>query len=475
LDRVEPMDRPPDGWERALAWFAADPTSNATAQAIGQAFAPGNVDDARPEATIPFSSRHKWSAVYFRDDGMPGSWVLGGVDIVLGASPGGSPLLTRAGSMAAAGLRTMVLARSPSRIKPADDGEAPVLPDELEPVALIVLRERIRSDAAETIRYFGRQGVELCVISGDHPQTVAAVSREAGIPGDFDGVDARLLPRDPAELADVLCTERVFGRVTPEQKKNLVLGFGSLGYTVAMTGDGVNDALALKHADLGIAMGSGSSAARTVADIVLLDGAFARLPGILGEGRRVIANVERLSKLFLTKTTYAILLGVTCGALLLPYPFLPRQLSVVDGLTIGLPALVLALLPNDRIYRPGFLRRALRFCVPAGVIVAVAVAGVAAYADTATAATVSEVQAAAVITLTLSALWVLTVLARPFSPATTAIVVAAYAGLLVVLSVPPVMDFLELDVPPNDVLLAAIGISAVASLILEGVHRRFGG
>nr|WP_177216734.1 HAD-IC family P-type ATPase [Mycetocola miduiensis] len=475
LDRVEPVDRPPKGWKLALAWFAADPVANATAQAIGRAFPPDSVEAVLPDATIPFSSRHKWSAAYFVDGRMPGSWVLGGADIVLGASSGSSPtLLNRAGSMADTGLRTLVLAHSDVRIQLAEDGEAPALPAALEPVALVVLREQIRGDAAETIRYFGRQGVEVCVISGDHPLTVAAVAREAGIPGSFTGVDARLLPRDPAELTSILRTDRVFGRVTPEQKKALVLGFQSLGYTVAMTGDGVNDALALKHADLGIAMGSGSSAARAVADVVLLDGAFARLPGILGEGRRVIANVERLSKLFLTKTTYAVLLGVACGALLLPYPFLPRQLSVVDGLTIGLPALVLALLPNDRLYRPGFLRRALRFCVPSGLVVAVAVALVVAYATIVAAAPRAEVQTSAVITLTLSALWVLTVLARPFTPITAAIVGASYLGLIVVLSVPLIVDFLELDMPPNDLLVAAIGTSAGASLTLEWVHRRFG-
>jgi cation-transporting ATPase E len=270
---------------------------------------------------------------------------------------------------------------------------------------------------------------------------------------------------------EVVRTERVYGRVTPEQKKALVLAFQSLGHTVAMTGDGVNDTLALKHADLGIAMGSGSAAARAVADLVLLDGKFARLPGVVAEGRQVIANVERLAKLFLSKTVYAILLGVTFGALLWPYPFLPRQLSIVDGLTIGLPALVLALLPNARIYRPGFLRRAARFCIPSGLIVAVTVVGVVAYAYLGVQASAAQVQTTAVITLTLTALWVLVVLARPLTRATAAILVGAYAGLIVVLSFPLFTNFLELGMPPLELVVVAVAASTVASVLLEVVHR----
>jgi cation-transporting P-type ATPase E len=341
----------------------------------------------------------------------------------------------------------------------------------VEPVAVIVLRDRIRGDAAETIRYFQEQGVQVCVISGDNPRAVTAIAREVGIDDSDAGVDARFLPADPDALAELARTQRVFGRVTPEQKKALVFAFQSLGYTVAMTGDGVNDALALKHADLGIAMGSGSAAARTVADIVLLDGAFARLPGVVAEGRKVIANVERLAKLFLSKTVYAVVLAVAFGALLWPYPFLPRQLSVVDGLTIGLPALILALLPNARIYRPGFLRRAAWFCVPSGLIVAGAVIGVAAYAYVRVGSSTAEVQTIAVISLAVSALWVLVVLVRPLTRTTTAILFAAYAGLLLVLSFSWSRDFLMLELPPVEVILVALGVAVVASLILEVVHR----
>jgi cation-transporting ATPase E len=473
LDRVEPVDSPAAGWQQALSWFAADPAANATAQAIGMKFPRDGEESAAPDTTVPFSSRYKWSAAHFRDGVSPGSWVLGGPDVVLSSSdPAAVDVLARAASLAAAGSRTMVLAQASGPIPSTGALEVPLLPERLKPVAVVVFRERVRSDAAETIRYFGKQGVEVCVISGDDPRTVAAVAREVGLSGAVGGVDARTLPADPAALAEILRTERVFGRVTPEQKKAMVFALKSLGHTVAMTGDGVNDTLALKHADLGIAMGSGSAAARAVADIVLLDGAFARLPGIVGEGRQVIANVERLAKLFLSKTVYAILLAVIFGLLLWPFPFLPRQLSIVDGITIGLPALILALLPNARIYRPGFLRRAARFCVPSGLIVAVTVTAVVAYAYAGVGAPPAEVQTTAVLTLTLTALWVLVVLARPFTRATATIVVAAYASLLVILSIPLARDFLELEIPPLELVLVAVGASVAASVLLEIVHRR---
>jgi cation-transporting ATPase E len=472
LDRVESVDQPPRGWETALAWFSSDPAANVTAQAIGARFGQGGSVRAAPDAAVPFSSRHKWSAAQFSSRTLAGSWVLGGADVVLRSSDAGArTVLARVDSLAAAGSRTLVLAHSTGPIPPTDPGGEPLLPGMLRPVAVLVLRERVRRDAAETIRYFGEQGVEVCVISGDDPRTVAAVAREVGLEGADHGVDARDLPDDPAALADALRTDRVFGRVTPEQKKAMVFALKSLGHTVAMTGDGINDTLALKHADLGIAMGSGSAAARAVADIVLLDGAFSRLPAIVAEGRQVIANVERLAKLFLSKTVYAILLAVFFGVLLWPFPFLPRQLSVVDGITIGLPALILALLPNGRIYRPGFLGRAVRFCVPSGVVVALTVAGVVAYARGAGGMPAAEVQMAAVITLTLSALWVLVVLARPFTRATVVIVVGAYAGLPIVLSIPPARAFLELEVPTPEMLLVAVGASVAASIVLEVVHR----
>jgi cation-transporting ATPase E len=255
--------------------------------------------------------------------------------------------------------------------------------------------------------------VAVKIISGDNPATVAAVAREAGVLGiEGAGFDARNLPDDIDELATVLEANTVFGRVTPEQKRNMVSALQSRGHVVAMTGDGVNDALALKRADLGIAMGSGSPATKAVSNLVLLDGKFSTLPGVVAEGRRVIANVERVSRLFLTKTMWALVLAFTFGALLREYPFLPRQLSVVDVFTIGVPSFVLALLPNARRYEPGFLKRALSFCIPSGLTIGAAILTLdlishsSGWSD-------SQQQTATMILISMTGLWTLTLLARP--------------------------------------------------------------
>lgn len=481
LDFVEPLATEDlDGaTEAVLSWMGADRNANATSVALVERFTTPPAE--QPVRAIEFSSRRKWSAVSFADGAARGTWVLGAPDIVLADVPGSEDALARFAERATAGERTVVLARTDVVLDPPvepAEGERlpePDLPPALRAVALVSFREKVRDDAPETLGYFREQEVELCVISGDDPRTVAAVAREAGIHHEGPGFDARTLPDTDtedgeAELDAIMREHRVFGRVTPEQKKAMVLSLQRLGHTVAMTGDGVNDALALKHADMGIAMGSGAAATRAVARLVLLDGQFSRLPRIVAEGRQVIANVERLAKLFLSKTTYAILFAVVFGLLLWPFPFLPRQLSVVDGLTIGLPALVLALLPNIQRYRPGFLRRAARFCIPSGLVVAGTLISVVAYAYLG-GYDAPVVQTAAVITLTLSALWVLVILSRPFTLITGLVVVAAYLGLPVLLAIPPVTDFLQLGAPPLELLLIAVGASVVASAVLEIMHR----
>jgi cation-transporting ATPase E len=266
----------------------------------------------------------------------------------------------------------------------------------------------------------------------------------------------------------------VFGRVTPSQKKDIVTALQQRGHTVAMTGDGVNDALAIKEADIGIAMDSGSAATKAVARLVLLDGRFSRLPGVVAEGRQVIANIERVSMLFLTKTAYATGLALLFGVMLLPFPFLPRQLSVVDGLTIGIPAFFLALMPNTRRYVPGFLRRSLSFAIPAGAVIALVLA---LYSQTATDAgiPVEELRTGSTLILAIVGLWVLTVLSRPIDGWKILIIGSMMIGLVLVYAIPFINDFLQFTDPSLTTTLLVIAASVIAIggiEVVRFVHRR---
>src|ERR1017187_5893257 len=344
-------DQAPTG--AALGALADDENRNATLAAVGQAFPP---PEGWPrQAAVPFSSARKWSAASFAGQG---TWVLGAPEMVL--PDGQQEQLSQAAGLAASGRRVLVLARAAGPL----DGES--LPQGLRAAAFVLLAERLRSDAAQTIAYFAAQGVALKVISGDSPLTVSAVAARAGLSHADRPVDARDLPEDPGALGRLLEDRSVFGRVTPQQKQAMVTALQARGHTVAMTGDGVNDVLALKLADIGIAMGSGAQAAKAVAELVLLDGRFATLPGVVAEGRRVTANIERVASLFVTKTVWATLLAVAAGVALMPYPFLPRHLTIIDTLAIGVPAFFLALAPNRRRYLAGLLGPGLRFAIPAG-------------------------------------------------------------------------------------------------------------
>ncbi len=381
----------------ALGALAADANANATIEALQAVFAdPGWT---RTEE-VPFSSARKWSAAAFADQG---GWVIGAPEMVW--LDAGSVVRRRADELAATGNRTLLLAHTAGAL----NGEE--LPPDLDPVALVLFEERVRPDAAETLEYFREQGVTLKVISGDNPRTVGAVARRVGLDAG-DPVDARELPDDLDELGAVLDEHSVFGRVTPHQKRAMVAALQHQGHVVAMTGDGVNDALALKDADIGVAMGSGAAATRSVAQLVLLDGKFATLPGVVAEGRRVTANIERSSNLFLTKTVYAALFAVMTVLTGWPYPFLPRHFTVISSLTIGIPGFFLALGPNARRYVPGFVGRVLRFSLPAGII-----AGVVTYTAYALAradgATSREARTVAFIVLLILGLWVLVQLAAP--------------------------------------------------------------
>jgi cation-transporting ATPase E len=342
-------------------------------------------------------------------------------------------------------------------------------------VAFIVLAERLRSDISETIAYFTAQGVALKVISGDSPRTVSAVAARAGVPRAGDPVDARDLPEDTGPLATLLEERSVFGRVTPHQKESMIQALQARGHTVAMTGDGVNDVLALKLADIGVAMGTGAPATKAVAELVLLDNRFATLPGVVAEGRRVTANIERVANLFITKTVWATLLAVAAGAALMPYPFLPRQLTIIDTLAIGVPSFFLALAPNRRRYLPGFVGRVLRFTVPAGLIIAAATFSAYALARAHGLPLAQQRTAATLVALILS-LCVLALLAIPLTWRRIALLVAALAGFVLLFPVPAVRSFYALELPHGGIgstlLIAALGAAALTGFWV--ISRRLG-
>ena len=362
---VEPLSEGSVG--DVLAQLASDDARpNASMQAIAEAYKmpPGWT----ATTTAPFKSATKWSGASY---GEHGNWVIGAPDVLLEPA---SPAAAEAEQIGSLGLRVLLLGSSDL---PVDHPDAP---GAVTPVALVVLEQRVRPDARDTLDYFASQKVSIKVISGDNAVSVGAVAGSLGLHGET--MDARQLPDQPEQLADTLEEYTTFGRVRPDQKRAMVHALQSRGHTVAMTGDGVNDVLALKDADIGVAMGSGSSASRAVAQIVLLDNKFATLPYVVGEGRRVIGNIERVSNLFLTKTVYSVLLAILVGLAGLAskifgsdpllFPFQPIHVTIAAWFTIGIPAFILSLAPNRERAHGGFVRRVMTSALPSGLVVGAA-------------------------------------------------------------------------------------------------------
>ncbi|MFE6050872.1 HAD-IC family P-type ATPase [Kitasatospora sp. NPDC056446] len=470
LSNGEPAAVDPDTVKHALAVMAgADARPNPSMQAVIDAYGRGDDgasaghDGWRVIEAMPFSSARKWSGVQLLEpQGVEASWLLGAPDVLL---PAGHPALAEVDELGARGLRVLLLGRTPVPLDSPDPAAG------LTPLALVVLQQRLRGDAAETLRYFEGQRVRAKVISGDAAVSVGAVAAHLGLPGADHPVDARSLPTDPEELADTADRTSVFGRVTPQQKRQLVGALQSRGHTVAMTGDGVNDVLALKDADIGVAMGTGSDATKAVAQIVLLNDSFASLPSVVAEGRRVIGNIERVASLFLVKTVYSVLLALLVIFTHSPYPFLPRHSTVLSTLTIGVPAFFLALAPNNERARTGFVKRVLRLAIPGGAIAGTGtfVAYALARADHAT--DLKADTSVATLTLFLIAIWVLAIVARPYSWWRLLLIGAMGGAFALVLLVPPLKEFFQLSLVGTRDPLIGVGVAVVCGIALEIAWR----
>ncbi|MDK6927723.1 HAD-IC family P-type ATPase [Actinotignum sp. GS-2025c] len=503
LELVPGADSSADATAReALAQLgAADPAPNSSMEAIQEALgAPAQPWEVAERQ--PFTSAKKWSGVSFANGQ---HWIMGAPDVLLDLASAGGPAgavaptsavvphsdpavepnaaatsdpaagstatpsapsraaaRERAAAIAATGQRVLLLARSDTPVTAAN------APGNLEPLAFILLDQKIRPDASDTLRYFDSQGVAVKVISGDNAAAVGAVTTQLGVDVGTP-VDARTIPE--ASFAETINENAVFGRVTPDQKRAMVAALRGAGHTVAMTGDGVNDVLALKDADLGIGMGSGTSATRSVAKIVLLDDKFASLPHVVGEGRRVVGNIERVARLFLTKTVYSAVLAIAVLLFALPYPFVPIHVTITGWFTIGIPAFLLSLPPNNDAARPGFVQRVMRFGFPAGLIVGVAtfITYVTLYDGAASSAYATQVSTATLLTMIIASSWVLVVVARPYVWWKILLILLPLVGYGVIFLWPLTQRVFMLDSSNSGAMALGTLVGAVGAALIEAL------
>jgi cation-transporting P-type ATPase E len=462
----------PAAAHEALSRFAASaPDRNRTLQAIADRY------PARPEevsAEVPFSSQWKWSGVAL--DGR--CYVLGAPDVLenAGALELSPVLANTLRHQTEAGRRVLAFGEASGSL-PRDPSSEP--PPAVSPLALVVLEETLRPDAAETIAHMREQEVDLKLISGDARETVTAVARAVGVPADVGVVEGRELPDDDRSLAEVAQRNTIFCRIQPEQKSALVGALSGAGRFTAMIGDGVNDVPALKRARLAVGMGSGTQVTKGVADIVLLKDQFSRLPQAVGEGRRIARNIHRLGRLYLTKTIYAAALILLVAVPGFAFPFLPRHLTIAAFLTIGIPSFVLALAPSDGpLYRGRLLRALAAFAVPAGLSIALASIASFFLVDTVFGGSLDEARTAATTTLIVLGLCFVLLLER--GPGREHIAIQSYmlalvAGLgalyALALAASPVRDFFELSLLSAGQWFLAL-LSAAAGLVVASVIWR---
>ena len=450
--RVTDLVGPPS-LEAHLARYAASSIArNATLEAIATAYPAAA---APVEEQIPFSSRQRF-----------GAQRIGGIGYVLGA-PEHFALgahRARAEEAAAAGRRVLAF------------GTADKL-DDVRPQAtgLVLLAEELRPEARSTVEWFRSEGVELKVLSGDRPETVAAIARDVGIDGAH--IDASSLPADPGALEEAVLANSVFGRISPDQKRHVVEALGRSGRYVAMIGDGVNDVPALKAARLAIAQGTGTQMARTVADVVLVNGEFSAVPAMVAEGRQILRNVQRVAKLFVTKSAFAAFLILSIGLTPTAYPLLPRQLTLAASLTIGIPGFFLALAPSTGRYRAGgFLRELARFALPAGTAAGLGVLSSYLFALNLLDLKVIQGRTVAVTVLVLVGLYLIVALevtGRVRGAAVSTLCLVLLGVYVSVLLVPFAREFFALASPNLQIVLSALGGATVAISGLAVLDDRF--
>jgi len=358
--------------ERLLGDFAASASGgNRTSEAV-QAALGGQKRPLREE--VPFSSERKWSALCFDTDDLRGVYVLGAPEMLRPhVDWPGADLDRQIAEWADAGLRVLLFASRPDPA-PLHDGDAPRLPDGLIPLGTLVFEDELRAEAEAAIRGFAQAGIRLKVISGDNPHTVAALAKQAGLDGSAQAVSGLELDgMDEAQFAQAAADATIFGRITPQQKERLVDALRQRGHYVAMIGDGVNDVLSLKKANLGIAMQSGSQATRGVADIVLLNDSFGALPTAFSEGQRIVNGMQDIFRLFLTRVGYVALLIMSVAVIELGFPFTPKHGTLLTLLTVGIPTLLLAAWSRPGpARRRSLIRSVIRFVLPASVTIALA-------------------------------------------------------------------------------------------------------
>ncbi|HEU4942621.1 MAG TPA: HAD-IC family P-type ATPase, partial [Gaiellaceae bacterium] len=458
---VELVER--DDRARDVGRFAASsPVPNDTLAAIAAAY-PTPAEE--PEHVVPFSSRWRWSGLR-----------LGGRDLVLGAPElfELGPLAERAAAESADGRRVLAFGTSSEPLAGVDPAAGP--PPQFRASALVVIAERLRPEARATVEYFRREGVALKVISGDRPETVAAIARDAGIPV-TEPLDGRILPADAHELARALEGTSVVGRISPEDKKRVVEALAAGGHYVAMVGDGVNDVPALKASRLAIAQGAGTQMAKSVADLVLVRGDFAALPAMVREGRQVLRNLQRVARLFVTKSAFAAFLILSAGLTPTAYPLLPRHLTLAAALTIGIPAFFLALAPSRGAFAaPGFLRDVSAFALPAGTAAGLGVLSsywFALYVLDLPVAEARTVATTALVAIGLYFVLVLEAAGRLRGAAVSTLVLALAAGYGLVLAWPWSREFFALVWPSPAMLATAAGGSALVLVGLWLADPRF--